>query len=183
MASPGLRRGAARFPGPASCASSGAAASGSQPRPLPRAPPLREASAAAHGGACSRVGTRTRTPEPPASDRAPLGSVAAAAAPRGPVASCKGPAPHTRRPALQSHPGARGRSATPHPPRTSCASGSAGAGKDLSARSRPPPSLSTERGDRASTAAPPCGSAQWLAEGVAPPRQRARVSSRPRPLL
>lgn len=181
MASPGLRRGAGRLPGPAFCASSGAAASGSQPRPPARAPPLREASAAAHGGVRSRVGTRTRTPGPPASDCAPPGSAAAAAAaPRGPEASCKGPALRTRRPALQSHPGVRGPSATLHPPRTSCASGSAGARVDRAARSRPPPSLRTEQGDRGGTAPPPCGSAQWLQEGVAPPGQSAKANSHPR---
>lgn len=109
MASPELWRAAACLPGPASCASSGAAASGPGPRPPPRAPPPRAASAAAHGGVRSSAGTRTRIPEPPASDRDPPGSAAAAAAaPKGPAASCKGPALRPRRPALQSHPGARG---------------------------------------------------------------------------
>lgn len=182
MASPGLRRGVARLPGPAFCASSGAAASGSQPRPPVRAPPLREASAAAHRGARSRLGTGTRTPGLPASDCAPPGSAAAAAALRGPAASCKGPALRTRRPALQSHPGARRPSATLHPPRTSCASGSAGARVDRAARSRPPPSCRSEQGDRGGTAPPLCGSAQWLPEGVAPPGQSAKASSRPRRL-
>lgn len=68
------------------------AASWSQPRPSPCAPPLREASAAAHKGTCS-----------------PVGSATAAASSRGPAASCKDPAPDTRPPFLHSRLGARGR--------------------------------------------------------------------------